>query len=184
MTRSHANTTRLLALDPTSRGVGFAVLEGPERLIDWGVKETRGTKQNTFLRQLDALLTRYQPEALVMEDCAARGARRCPRVRRLLQAAAVRAARRHVRPQRVSQAAVRQAFASSGARTKYQIVQAIATRFPELHPRIPPPRKPWMSEDSRTSIFDAIAFALADFHRRDRHRRHPDVSNPVNLHKE
>jgi Holliday junction resolvasome RuvABC endonuclease subunit len=169
--RSRASPTRVLALDPASRGVGFAVLEGPTRLIDWGVKETRGKPPHTVLSQLDALLNRYQPEALVIEDCRARGSRRCPRVRRLLQEAAARAVRRHIRPRRVSRASVQQAFAPSGARTKYEIAQAIAIRFPELRPRVPPPRKPWMSEDARMSIFDAIAFALADYRRRSRRRR-------------
>jgi len=33
-------------------------------------------------------------------------------------------------------------------------------RFPELAPRLPRFRKPWMSEDYRMSIFDAVAFGL------------------------
>ena len=171
MNRPRAIAKRVLALDPASRGVGFAVLEGPTRLIDWGVKETRGKPPRTVLSQLDALLTRCQPEVLVIEDCTARGSRRCPRVRQLLRAAAARATRRHVRPRRVSRRALLTFFAPSGARTKHEIAQAIAARFPELHPRVPPPRKPWMSEDARLSIFDAIAFALADFQRRDRRQR-------------
>jgi hypothetical protein len=37
----------------------------------------------------------------------------------------------------------------------------IAKRFPEeLGSRLPPERKPWMSEDSRMNIFDAVALAL------------------------
>ena len=34
----------------------------------------------------------------------------------------------------------------------------MANHFPELAPRLPRFRKPWMSEDYRMSIFDAIAF--------------------------
>jgi hypothetical protein len=40
---------------------------------------------------------------------------------------------------------------------------AIAKRFPELAPRLPRFRKPWMSEDYRMSIFDAVAMALTLF---------------------
>ena len=36
-------------------------------------------------------------------------------------------------------------------------------RFPELAPRLPRSRKPWMSEDYRMSIFDAVALALTFF---------------------
>ncbi len=39
----------------------------------------------------------------------------------------------------------------------------IAAKFPELARYLPPERKPWMSEDLRTAIFDAAAFALAFF---------------------
>jgi len=37
------------------------------------------------------------------------------------------------------------------------------TASPELTPRFPRFKKPWMSEDYRMSIFDAIAFATAFF---------------------
>jgi hypothetical protein len=43
------------------------------------------------------------------------------------------------------------------------MAQAVAARFPELAPRLPPQRKPWMSEDCRMAIFDAAAFVLALF---------------------
>ena len=31
---------RILAVDPISRGVGFAVLEGQDNLVDWGIPTT------------------------------------------------------------------------------------------------------------------------------------------------
>jgi hypothetical protein len=58
---------------------------------------------------------------------------------------------------------VKQVFSESGASTKYEIAVAIAQRFPELAPRLPRFRKPWMSEDYRMSIFDAVALAIAFF---------------------
>ena len=39
---------RVLAIDPTTKGFGFAIMEGPERLIDWGVK---GVKNNASKAQ-------------------------------------------------------------------------------------------------------------------------------------
>ena len=68
-----------------------------------------------------------------------------------------------VRVKSVSRAELKQAFAESGAGTKYEIAMAIANRFPELAPRLPRFRKPWMSEDYRMSIFDAVALAIAFF---------------------
>jgi len=47
--------------------------------------------------------------------------------------------------------------------TAEAIAMAIAKRFPELAPRLPRFRKPWMSEDYRMSIFDAVGLGLAFF---------------------
>ena len=58
---------------------------------------------------------------------------------------------------------MKQAFSESGASNKYEIAVAIANRFPELAPRLPRFRKPWMSEDYRMSIFDAVGFAVSFF---------------------
>jgi hypothetical protein len=73
------------------------------------------------------------------------------------------AAANGVRVHRVSRTKVRQVFAPLGATKKHRIASVIAVRFPELAARLPPERKPWMSEDSRMTIFDAAAFALALF---------------------
>jgi hypothetical protein len=58
---------------------------------------------------------------------------------------------------------VKQEFSESGASNKFEIAKTIAARFPELTPRLPRFRKPWMSEDYRMSIFDAVAFGLTFF---------------------
>ena len=54
---------------------------------------------------------------------------------------------------------------------KYEIAIAIAKRFPELAPRLPRLRKPWMSEDDRMSIFDAIGLAAAFFYVENKKRQ-------------
>jgi hypothetical protein len=45
MSRAYTKDIRVLAIDPSTRGFGFAILEGPNQLIDWGVKETRADKE-------------------------------------------------------------------------------------------------------------------------------------------
>ena len=116
-----------------------------------------------------ALIDRYAPDVLVLEDCAKRGSRRSVRVRELIEALIALALRRKTKTRRVSREAVRRAFRKVGVSTKHQIAGAIASRFPELSSRLPPPRRPWMSEDEWMSIFDAAALGLAYFGlRRDR----------------
>jgi Holliday junction resolvasome RuvABC endonuclease subunit len=160
MSRANSNDKRVLAIDPSTRGFGFAVLEGPNRLIDWGVKETKTDKRQRSQKLIADLIEQYQPSVIVVEDYAAKGSRRCGRVCDLINDISKLAMNRNVKVKSFSRLKVRQAFAEAGAKNKYEIALAIAKRFQELAPRIPRFRKPWMSEDYRMSIFDAVALAV------------------------
>jgi Holliday junction resolvasome RuvABC endonuclease subunit len=154
---------RVLTIDPATRGFGYAVLEGPNRLIDWGVRETKADKKRRALKLIEGLIDQYQPNVIIVEDYAGKGSRRCPRIQKLINAISKLALQRKIKVKRVSRLDVKRAFLKSGARNKYQIAVAIGKRFPELGPRLPRFRKPWMSEDYRMSIFDAVALALTCF---------------------
>jgi hypothetical protein len=69
------------------------------------------------------------------------------------------ATERNIELQMVSWDDVRAVFQTCGVKTKEEIAAAIARRFPELLP-LPRHRKPWMSEDYRMNIFDAVAIGL------------------------
>jgi Holliday junction resolvasome RuvABC endonuclease subunit len=76
----------MLAIDPATRGFGFAVLEGPNRLIDWGVKETKTDKKRRTLKLIAELIDWYRPGIIVLEDISAQQSRRCNRVESLIEA--------------------------------------------------------------------------------------------------
>jgi hypothetical protein len=159
---------RVLAIDPVTRGFGFAVLEGSDRLIDWGVKETKTDKSRRSLKLISDLIDQYEPHVLVLEDYAGKDSRRCGRVQRLIDAISKLASSKKVRVKRISRGDVKAYFKQYRAVTKYEIAVSIAKRFPELAPRLPRFRKPWMSEDYRMSIFDAVALGLVTFTSRSR----------------
>jgi hypothetical protein len=73
------------------------------------------------------------------------------------------ASKKKIKIRSFSRIKVKQAFSESGASTKHEIAITIAKRFPELAPRVPRFRKPWMSEDYRMSIFDAAGLAITCF---------------------
>src|SRR5215470_1493463 len=97
MSRAYTKAKRVLAIDPSTRGFGFAILEGPNRLIDWGVKETKTDKKRRSLQQIDDLIEQYQPNMIVVEDYAAKGSRRCDRVRELIHEISKLALKRKVK---------------------------------------------------------------------------------------
>src|SRR5262249_25387033 len=134
MRRAYETDIRVLAIDPSTRGFGFALLEGPNRLIDWGVKETKTDKKHRSLQLIADLIDQYQPSTIVVEDYAAKGSRRCGRVRELINDIAKLAETRNVKVRSFSRLKVKQAFAESGASNKFEIAKTIANRFPELAP--------------------------------------------------
>lgn len=157
------NCTLVLAIDPTSRGFAYAAFEGSHRLVDWGLVHARADKQPTCLRRISKLFDWLQPDVVVLEEIA--GSRRGVRVRELLTLIAELTAEEPIPLSRVSRNDVREVFAAVNARTKDQIASALADRFPELGHRLPPKRRPWMSEPERMGIFDAVAFAMVYFER-------------------
>ena len=153
----------MLAIDPYTKGFGFAVLEGPERLIDYGVKKVKGDKNFACLKKFTGLIERYQPEVIVLENPTGKGSRRGQRVQQLLKELLELAASKRIKVRSFSRLQIRKAFYSSCAFNKYQVASSIAKQFPELALRLPPVRKFWVNEDERMSIFDAIALALTLF---------------------
>jgi Holliday junction resolvasome RuvABC endonuclease subunit len=159
--REHHDWRRALAVDPTSRGLGFAVLEDRDRLVDWGGKQTTSKNRNAqCVAAVVALVRSYEPDLLVLEDCAAPRSHRCGRVQDLIRELR-RVAASHTLPVLlVSPPALRETCAGSPRATKREVALALAKRFPELARQLPSPRKPWMSEDARMSVFDAVALAV------------------------
>lgn len=148
---------RTLAIDPTTSGFGFAVLEGSERLVDWGLARLEKPDDALYQKRIERLLDRIEPQILVLEDM--RDSRRGDRAITWAQLAAKSAKKRGIRVESVSRAEVSQHFASSGT-TRREIAVAISRFFPELAPSLPKQRRIWESEDRRMTIFSAASLAL------------------------
>jgi len=154
--------TILLAIDPTSRGFAFVVLEAPAFLVDWGSKTFPASNRNLLYR-VDELLSRYKPDALLLEDLAADGARRRKRARREIESIEHRARKRGVRVERVSRVAVLDTFAPE--KSKYEAALRLAEIFPVLANRLPRKRNTWRPEEARMNVFDALGIAAATVER-------------------
>jgi hypothetical protein len=159
-----ANPKRVLAIDPTSRGFGFVVLESPTTPIDWGVKAIRPKEEARTLAKVSELIRHYRPEIIVLEDY--KGSRRCGRIQNLIERICRLSQAEGLKSRRIPGSRVKRVFHTFRARTKHEIAHAVAQQIPELAPRLPRYRKPWMSEDYRMAIFDAAALALTYFYSR------------------
>jgi hypothetical protein len=151
-------TDIILAIDPTSRGFAFAVLEAPNFLVDWGERIVPA-KTGGLLPRVDELLSRYEPDLLVIEDLAVPGARRRKRASKKIRSIELLALKRGLAAKRISRLGVIDAFAAG--KSKYDVALRLAEVFPALAERLPRKRKVWTTEDARMNIFDALGFAAA-----------------------
>ena len=152
---------RVLGVAPSSRGFGFAIIEGLNTLVDWGVKSITGDKNNGSIAKVQELVAHYEPDVIVLENTSIKPFRRSARIRALVKRIVAIAENLRVTVALFSRKHVRQAFFADGRGTKYALAEIIAKKYPEeLGFRLPPKRRPWMSEDYRMDIFDAVALAL------------------------
>src|SRR5262245_39305241 len=105
---------RVLTIDPVTRGFGFAVLDGPTLLVDWGVRATKPSPKpiERSLREIIRLVEGYRPDRIVVEDCLRPGSRRGRRSRRLIERIVALAQARDVPVRRIARTGLRRAFVS------------------------------------------------------------------------
>jgi len=174
MQREMPNT--ILAIDPTSRGFAFAVLEAPAFLVDWGERIVPA-KTGGLLRKVDELLARYKPDLLVIEDLAVPGARRRKRAGKDIRSIELLALKRGLAAKRISRLGVRDTFAPG--KSKFEVALRLVEIFPALGDRLPRRRKAWMSEDQRTNTYDALGFAAAAMAGAVSWEGHPSTLTPM-----
>jgi len=154
----------VLAIYLSTRGFAFVLFESPLSPIDWAVKDIRrARKHERSLLGIAELVDRYQPGVMVLQDTSARGTTRVRRIRVLNAAIIELAENAGIETIAFSRGEVMRSFASAGVTNKRGLAEAIATHIPAFERYLPPPRKPWMSEDSRMNLFDAAALALTFF---------------------
>jgi hypothetical protein len=153
---------RILAIDLRGRSFGFAVFEGPSRMLDWGVRSFRHGVNAVKIpasEKIATLMDDFSPHAVVLRNCERDGNKRRREMRTAILGAA---AKRGIPARLLPRRAVKNAFDGAN-RNKYVIAAALAARFPELIPKLPTAHKIWMGEEYGLSVFDAAALAVAYF---------------------
>jgi len=153
---THAH--RILAVDPTSKGFGFVVFEGKDKLVDWGLREARGDKKENSLRGISILIDLYKPGLILLEDVR-HGSRRCERVQKLILDIKKLAKNGGMATREINKEELRKTFSPLGANTKDAIAKLMAEHFPDLAPHLPPPRPKWKSQNPMIAIFMAAAMS-------------------------
>lgn len=148
---------RILSIDPTSKGFAWCLLESGRTLVDWGTVHVDPPHHENSIKRVTSLLEVFRPDMIAVEDCT-KDSRRSGRAPELILNIEKLARSRRVQASRISRKSVEELFAPASG--KHEIALAIAEVFPELKLRLPRKRRPWMTEDERMNVFDAVSFAL------------------------
>jgi hypothetical protein len=151
---------RILALDVRRRKAGFVVIEGGERLLDWGVRTYYQNPRQVVSaagKQFEELIECYHPSAIVARPTVGPHRETATAVRRILRRLHLSAANRGLEVEVVQVGRIDDIFAGFGCRNKHQINVLLAGWFDELYWKLPPKRKPWQPERWVQTIFDATA---------------------------
>jgi hypothetical protein len=154
--------SRVLAITPSFIGFGYALIEEPIRLVDWGVKSVSKDRNTQSVAKVEELITLYAPQLLALPDDLDAKSRRSERVRQLIRNLGQLAERSGLKVHKSSQGEVREFFFNTRPADKHDVADFLAKAFPEeLEAHLPPRRQPWTSEDYRMGIFAAVALAVA-----------------------
>ena len=149
---------RILSIAPSTRGVGFAVVEGIGVLANWGVKSATKDKNEACIRHVRNLVKEYGPDVIVLED--PRSTKRGYRIRQLATKIAKLATNWKIPVMMFSRGEVIQAFLGKATGSRHDVAQDIAKQFPEeLGFILPPKRKHWLKANYHMDMFDAVALA-------------------------
>jgi hypothetical protein len=155
--------SRVLGVSLSTRGFGYAAIEGENSLFDFGKKRIYGDKNTGSLAGIEKVITRNQPSFLVLQDVNhAKGTRRVDRIKKLHRKVIALAKKRKIKVMEISGKELRDVLLGNERGTKQEMAELLAKQFSdELASRLPPKRKDWKSEDARMNIFDAVALVVA-----------------------
>lgn len=154
---------RILSLYPTFRGFGYVIFEGAANPLDWGNVSVKNKDNQLIIDKIETYISYYKPNVVVTENPTGEGSRRNKRIQSLVQSIK-KLERENLVIKTYSRSEITNVFEQFGAKTKYEMSNTIAKFLPVFEHHKPPKRKPWMSEDSRMAIFDAIALAMTYFY--------------------
>jgi hypothetical protein len=155
---------RVLCVDVRSARFGFVIFEGPDRLLDFGIRGyARQTGQldvvarRKFLKLVDV----HSPSLIVLRCAPAGSDKRNLRAKMAARTMRQVAKRRSLRLRFLSRKMVKACFQAQGFTSKHLVASHLAERFPDLAWKLPPRRKSWQREEWNMSLFDAAAAGVA-----------------------
>lgn len=154
----------VLGIFPNARGFGFALMESPSELLDYGSKTFRPLTNDKCIKGVKNILDYYKPKLILLRNEESKDFRGSKRIKQLLVHLKVIAKNTSVEVKSYSRNEIRFVFSQFKAKTKYEIATTLAKWLPQLKKRLPKPRQLWMPEDHRMGMFDALSLVFTHYY--------------------
>ncbi|TXC64672.1 hypothetical protein [Sphingosinicella ginsenosidimutans] len=128
------------------------------------MSDTKADKNAGCLRKLEKIISRLEPQTIVLEAFEPSSAKRSTRIVRLCRSVVALAQSRGMEVVVYTKGEIRSCFASVGARTRQEVAEAIVRSFEPLRDQLPRPRRDWEGPPRRMALFDAGAAVIAHYH--------------------
>lgn len=152
-----------MAVQPNGHGMGWVTFTDPATPYKWGLVHARGDKNGICLRRFERLITRHEPQTLILEAFERQNSTKSSRVARLCRSLMSLAADRGIEVAVYTHGEVLACFAAVGATSRHDVAVAIVQRFGMLSDRLPRKRRRWEPVDHRMALFAAAALIIAHF---------------------
>ncbi len=154
--------SRILAIDPGTRQMGFAILENG-MLRAHGVKVIRKARSpqealNRAKMEMTSLIEDFRPGVLVIEQTFIGRNRNAALLKVLCDEIKTLAMRHRIKVLAFAPSTVRKVVCGSGRADKAAVAKAVAARYPELKAFLFKDRK-W-KEAFHANMFDAVALGM------------------------
>ena len=152
---------RIIAIDLRFRRSGFAIFEGPKRLLDFGSTPVQPGQLVNAGNSISELLKLSLPTVIVIKKQRWEKMLIHPQANLMIEALTSESGSHRIQIRLLDQEAIRSTYRNLGCETKGEISSALVRMFPELDWHSPPIRRAWEPEHSAQMVFDAIALGLA-----------------------
>jgi hypothetical protein len=149
--------TIFLSLFPNTRGLGYACIETPQTLVDYGVATIQPVSNEKSFARAKKLIDFFRPTVILIRDNDDPVKHRSQRIQTLAAMIAKYAKTQNIPVHHYSRTQIRDVFEINGMKSKHAISRLIVQWFPELEPRLPKYRRASMNEGYNTGVFDAIS---------------------------
>jgi Holliday junction resolvasome RuvABC endonuclease subunit len=148
----------LLALYPSSVGMGYACLQIPDQLLDFGIATIKPMLNGKLLSRAERFMEYYKPKVILLKE--KHSSKNSKRNDNLIDALASLSYEKNIQVYRYTREQIKDVFEIFGARSKYEMAQRIIKMLPDLEHRSPKMKKWYEKEDYNMVLFDAVSLAV------------------------